>query len=474
VLVVDDDQRVRELLEIAFTAHGFEVFKAADGEEALKMAVGERPDVVVLDVRLPRKSGLEVCEILRRDPDEPHVPIILVSAATETDARLRGLACGADDYLPKPFSPKELIARVKRLLERTAESTEASARARRLQRELVRARGEIRRTNLEARHDNRLREATLGPGRQIQDTLDVDEIGRRLTTIVQARLGLGMVGLLVSDREGKRLEPRAIRGDTYDRIAGLGFDKDADLVHVVAGLGRPVLRHELERLPELAESLPHLVATGFTMLAALRSIDGVEGLLVMDERLDGRALTRTERDELMGFCEVAAISLSNACDSRRQTDRIMRALPRPALQAHPTNAVRDETMTVMLRASRAAWLPPRYCELFELALTLGADADSREITAELEAITRDDPTGRVRDLLAIVRRSADLEGRHVVSPEQQRAALLLFIARHYTAARSAGAGPDAALVEASLAAGGALDPATAQALNGALREPLSA
>lgn len=482
VLVVDDDQRVRELLEIAFTAHGFHVIKAADGEEALKLAAGERPDIVVLDVRLPRKSGLEVCEILRRDPDEPYVPIILVSAAAETDARLRGLACGADDYLPKPFSPKELIARVKRLLERNAHAVEAGKRTVKLQRELMRARGEVRRTHQEAEHENRLRAATLGPGRQLQGTLDIDEIGRRLTTIVQARLGLGVVGLLVTDAAGNDFEPRAIRGDTFDRIAGIRFESNVELVQVVAGLARPVLRSELERLPELADQLPRLIATGFTMLAALRSPEGIEGMLIMDERIDGRALTRTERDELMDFCEIAAISVTNARRSSRQTERLLRTVPgnaashdhvAPGLQPSMIDAVREETSTIVLRAARAAWLPPRYCELLELALILDIDPE-RAAAEALVATAEDDPTGRTKDLLTIVRRSVDLEGRDIVSPEQQRAALLLFIARRYATARVAGADPPAALVESSVAAGGALDPSTAQALNGALREPLSA
>src|SRR5438552_16086516 len=129
ILVVDDDRRVRELLEVALTAHGFAVITASDGEEAVKRAIAERPDLVVLDVRLPKKSGLEVCETLRGDPEDPSVPIILVSAAAETDARLQAFSRGADDYLAKPFSPKELIARIKRLLARNAETRAARHRA---------------------------------------------------------------------------------------------------------------------------------------------------------------------------------------------------------------------------------------------------------------------------------------------------------------------------------------------------------
>src|SRR5206468_11147810 len=92
ILVVDDDRRVVELLSIALGAYGYRVLQALDGDEALRVALRERPDLVVLDVRLPRKSGFEVCERLRQDPDDPHVPIIMVSAAAETESRLQGLA----------------------------------------------------------------------------------------------------------------------------------------------------------------------------------------------------------------------------------------------------------------------------------------------------------------------------------------------------------------------------------------------
>ena len=112
--MVDDDKHVLELIEVAYTSHGFRVFTAADGHEAMQKTLTEHPDLLVLDVRLPKKTGFEVCEMLRRDPDEIHLPIILVSASGDTDARLKGFVAGADDFLAKPFSPRELIARSRR------------------------------------------------------------------------------------------------------------------------------------------------------------------------------------------------------------------------------------------------------------------------------------------------------------------------------------------------------------------------
>ena len=167
VLVVDDDRRVRDLLEITLSSNGLGVITAEDGEQAVHRARAERPDLVLLDVRLPKKSGLEVCDLLRSDPTDPSVPIILVSASAEPDQRLLAFARGADDYLAKPFSPKELVARIQRLLARAGEARVAQRRAQELERELTSARREARRADEDARREQWLRELATGPGRDL-------------------------------------------------------------------------------------------------------------------------------------------------------------------------------------------------------------------------------------------------------------------------------------------------------------------
>jgi len=112
ILVVDDDRRVVDLLNIALAAHGYRVVSAVDGEEAVRVALGRRPDLVVLDVRLPKKSGFEVCEILRQDPDDPFLPIIMVSGQSEVDEVVRAMKEGASDYVKKPFQGEELLLKM--------------------------------------------------------------------------------------------------------------------------------------------------------------------------------------------------------------------------------------------------------------------------------------------------------------------------------------------------------------------------
>jgi two-component system phosphate regulon response regulator PhoB len=119
VLVVEDESALITLLRYNLEREGFRVAEAKDGEEALLVARGQKPDLVLLDWMLPLLSGLEVCRQLRRMPETRGTPIIMLTARGEEGDKLRGLDSGADDYVTKPFSPSELIARIRAVMRRT-------------------------------------------------------------------------------------------------------------------------------------------------------------------------------------------------------------------------------------------------------------------------------------------------------------------------------------------------------------------
>ena len=118
LLLVEDDAALAELLIWHFKREEFEVEHTPDGEEALLLARETPPDLVLLDWMLESLSGIEVCRRLRRMPDTANVPIIMLTARGEEEDRVRGLETGADDYVTKPFSPRELVARVQAVLRR--------------------------------------------------------------------------------------------------------------------------------------------------------------------------------------------------------------------------------------------------------------------------------------------------------------------------------------------------------------------
>jgi two-component system phosphate regulon response regulator PhoB len=128
ILVVEDEPDAAELVEFNLKAAGFEVVVAANGSDAIERARVHSPNLILLDVMLPEVDGLEVCKILRRDPATSPIPIIMLTAKAAEFDRVLGLELGADDYMTKPFSPRELVLRVKNLLRRRQGDAEKSER----------------------------------------------------------------------------------------------------------------------------------------------------------------------------------------------------------------------------------------------------------------------------------------------------------------------------------------------------------
>ncbi|MFZ4806707.1 MAG: phosphate regulon transcriptional regulator PhoB [Hyphomicrobiaceae bacterium] len=120
VLVVEDEAALQEMLSYNLEADGFQVSRAASGEEAEILIAEERPDLIILDWMLPGTSGIEICRRVRTRPETRGIPIVMLTARGEEGDRIRGLATGADDYVVKPFSVAELLARVKAILRRSA------------------------------------------------------------------------------------------------------------------------------------------------------------------------------------------------------------------------------------------------------------------------------------------------------------------------------------------------------------------
>lgn len=118
ILVVDDEIYIVHILEFTLTMEGYEVITAADGEEALRKIEATRPDLVVVDIMMPKMDGYEVCRRIRQDEETKKLPVILLSAKGRPIDRETGLEVGADDYMVKPFSPRRLLEKIKDLLQR--------------------------------------------------------------------------------------------------------------------------------------------------------------------------------------------------------------------------------------------------------------------------------------------------------------------------------------------------------------------
>lgn len=127
ILVVDDEPEIVEIVRDYLDRAGFRVVVAHDGQQALRLARSERPSLMVLDLMLPGMDGLDVVRMLRGDASMRSLPIIMLTARVEETDRLIGLELGADDYITKPFSPREVVARVRAVLRRTEQAAESAA-----------------------------------------------------------------------------------------------------------------------------------------------------------------------------------------------------------------------------------------------------------------------------------------------------------------------------------------------------------
>ena len=128
ILIVDDEQDIADLVSYNLEKEGFETIKAYDGGDVLKTVKTQKPDLIILDLMLPRMNGLDLCKAIRANPETAHLPIIMLTAKADEIDKIIGLEIGADDYMTKPFSVKELMARVRSIFRRIQERTKQPAR----------------------------------------------------------------------------------------------------------------------------------------------------------------------------------------------------------------------------------------------------------------------------------------------------------------------------------------------------------
>jgi len=127
ILVVEDEKDVREMIRLNLKAAGFDVVEAGNGAEALALAKNDPPKVIILDLMMPEMSGVEVCRALRRNPSTSRIPVLMLTAKSTEEDKVVGFEVGADDYVTKPFSPRELVLRVRAVARRQPDQGAAKA-----------------------------------------------------------------------------------------------------------------------------------------------------------------------------------------------------------------------------------------------------------------------------------------------------------------------------------------------------------
>ncbi len=219
ILIVEDEEPIQILLSYNFEAEGFRARAASTGEDVPRMIAEERPDLIVLDWMLPGISGIEVCRLLRAKPETRDIPIVMLTARGEETERVRGLATGADDYMVKPFSVPELLARVRTILRRANPDVVADqirAGDISLDRRTRRVTRSTRDINLSPTEFRLLEHMMQNPGRVYSRGQLLDAVWGRDVYVDERTVDVHVGRLRKSVTRGKEIDPiRTVRGMGY-------------------------------------------------------------------------------------------------------------------------------------------------------------------------------------------------------------------------------------------------------------------
>ena len=219
ILVIEDEEPLQVLLRYNLESEGYKVRHSAQGEDALYLINEEKPDLILLDWMLPGISGIEVCRLIRAKPEARDIPIIMLTARSEEAERVRGLATGADDYLVKPFSVPELLARIKTILRRVnpdavAEQLKAGDLV--LDRKTRRVNRGVRDINLSPTEFRLLEQLMKNPGRVYSRSQLLDTVWGRDAFVDERTVDVHVGRLRKSLSRGRETDPvRTIRAMGY-------------------------------------------------------------------------------------------------------------------------------------------------------------------------------------------------------------------------------------------------------------------
>jgi putative nucleotidyltransferase with HDIG domain len=318
ILVVDDDRRVIDLLQISLTQNGYKVNTALTGEEGLESVRREPPDLIILDLRLPKKTGFEVCATLKSSKDTAHIPVVMVSASAEVDARLQGLMHGADDYLTKPFSPKELLIKVRRIFERIEKTELLSTKNRELETEVARNREDLLVRNKELRFQVYSLETLMELTHQLNSSLDLDYTLNTLILSVVGQLRVNSACLfLTDDREDpKRLDACTFKGLKEEHARGISFYYAGPFVRALLPLGgddiQPHRLADLEHDTDLDGEVGALFAAGLTLVCPVVMKQRLAAILAVGEKVSGQEFQAHDLEMLRVLSESAGMAIENA------------------------------------------------------------------------------------------------------------------------------------------------------------------
>jgi len=371
VVVIDDDKRVIELLEVALSGSGYRTYSATDGEQGVSLVEKIRPDLVVLDVRLPKKNGYQVCEALKANPLTRDIPVVMISGLVEPAARVQGLRCGAEDFLTKPFSPKELLLRMRRILARAAEARSRAAMRAQAERELLERERRMSKAQRSLAERVERSAAVAEMGRAIACAGSLDELADQLIVSVQVCLRIGAVLILVRRSGEERFRLLKSRGVSPRAARNVSVSPRGELWARLASEGRAVTLEELDGVPGLRGETGPLLAAG---LAAGMAVDGFEESQALILVGTGRWREKFEaehREDFESLCRFFGAGLTSVERAEAEKAAIVDAVETLVVERGSNGGGRQQHCLRVARFVETIWesleLPPKDLTAIRLA-----------------------------------------------------------------------------------------------------------
>jgi len=313
VLIADDDPRVVELLYITLSQNGYEVVSALDGREALEVADKHKPDLAILDVKMPKVDGFEVCAALKKDNGESRPPVILISGHCDATSRLEGLLKGADDFLMKPFSPRELLTKIDRIFKGSEDSKTLSDVSVKLEKEIKRGEQELERVNNELKRLLYSKDTLIGLSQQLNSCLRLETLLDTFLLTVVGQLRVESACFLLAEGWDSRVLVHSLsKGARLELVENLQITFDSPLGSILASHEKPLGIDELEGYPGVGDQVKTIAAAGFILCHSIHVKGRFIGVLLLGERVHGNGFTQLDMEMLASLSSSAGIAIENA------------------------------------------------------------------------------------------------------------------------------------------------------------------
>jgi putative nucleotidyltransferase with HDIG domain len=311
ILLVDDDLKVLEILEESLHRKGYRVHTAKNGRQALQSIASQDPRLVVLDMMLPDMNGLEVMAQMRESPRHRDVPILILSANGDVDARLAGLESGAEEYLVKPVALKEFSTKVERLLERASRDRELRDKQNILESQLSQGKESYTRVTRDLKRQLFSMKTLFAVSQDLNRVLETDELVNVVSLTLIGELQISSMAMFSLERENDEyFSLLGVKGFSGDKFAEMQIDRSCEFTRLVGENKAP---RKIARNPEenWARILPDLRLSVFEYVTPIQVKEKIKGFVFTGPKINGEEYTSYDKDMLTFIANSAGIGMEN-------------------------------------------------------------------------------------------------------------------------------------------------------------------